>query len=378
LVSSSIASRDLPNAMPPEPKNAAANPWIVSPLIDFLFVYGGLVWLLLFVTVLCVSGSAVSGNYSNPSTSKWILLLFPLRQHLLGNPHTGATYWRIYGSQESRKTFNFYASILPFACLPFFIAGVAWPSFGEALLYVYLLWTYQHYSAQAFGIGLIYCYKRGYILSQTGKELFRWLMLSLPAFQVIRSLTYKNLATNVFFGVPLPFWGPLPTWIFQLARIELIAVAVAFASIVAYKLIKDGQFIPIPTLMLLATAAAFCLSYGSCNLLLWVFLPGFFHGSQYLAVSLGYYLKERGITRVLPTEQIVALFKSDAALKYWGVAIMAGSLIYVGIPYLLYEWGFNFTLVAGTIVAVINFHHYITDAAIWRLRDPRTRKLLVA
>jgi hypothetical protein len=367
----------MPNAIP-EPTSTAPNPWVVSPVIDFLFVYGGLVWTLMFITVLCISTTALSGNFTNGSASKWIFFLFPLGQHLLGNPHTGATYWRIYGSQESRKTFSFYTGILPLACIPFFIAGVVWPAFGSALLYIYLLWTYQHYSAQAFGIGLIYCYKRGYILSQTGKELFRWLMLSLPAFQVIRSLTFKNYATNVFFGVPLPFWGPLPTWIFELARLELTAVAAAFTVVVAYKLIRDRQFIPIPTLMLLATAAAFCLSYGQYNLMLWVFLPGFFHGSQYLAVSLGYYLKERGLTKVLPTSQIVALFRSDAALKYWGVAVMAGSLIYIGIPYFFYEWGCNFTLVAGTVVAVVNFHHYITDAAIWRLRDPRTRKLLVA
>jgi hypothetical protein len=375
LVSSSIASRGLPNAVP-EPATSP-NPWIISPVMDFLFVYGGLVWVLLCATALCVSTSALTGSFGSNNAAKWLLILFPLSQHLLGNPHTGATYWRIYGSEDSRKTFSFYTRILPLACLPFFIAGVAWPAFGSALLYIYLLWTYQHYSAQAFGIGLIYCYKRGYFLNQTSKELFRWLMLSLPAFQVIRSLTFKDRATSVFFGVQLPFWGPLPTWIFELARIELIAVGGAFAVAVLYKLVKDRQFIPVPTLMLLATAAAFCLSYGGYNLLLWVLLPGFFHGSQYLAVSLSYYLKERGLTKVLPTSQIVALFRSDTALKYWGVAVMAGSLIYIGIPYFFYQLGCNFTLVAGTVVAVVNFHHYITDAAIWRLRDPKTRKLLV-
>ena len=31
------------------------------------------------------------------------------------------------------------------------------------------------------------------------------------------------------------------------------------------------------------------------NAMFWFFVPGFFHGSQYLAVCLSYYLKERGM-----------------------------------------------------------------------------------
>jgi hypothetical protein len=35
-------------------------------------------------------------------------------------------------------------------------------------------------------------------------------------------------------------------------------------------------------------------------------------------------------------------------------------------------------IVATIIQACVNFHHFVTDAAVWRLRDPVSRKVLIA
>jgi len=40
--------------------------------------------------------------------------------------------------------------------------------------------------------------------------------------------------------------------------------------------------------------------------------------------------------------------------------------------------GFPFAMMGGLVLACVNYHHFITDAAIWRLKDPRCRKILLA
>jgi hypothetical protein len=48
------------------------------------------------------------------------------------------------------------------------------------------------------------------------------------------------------------------------------------------------------------------------------------------------------------------------------------------LPGLLQDFGFDYKVAFATIFCVINFHHFLIDAAIWRLRDPRVRNLLIA
>ena len=69
---------------------------------------------------------------------------------------------------------------------------------------------------------------------------------------------------------------------------------------------------------------------------------------------------------------------SPAAKKYWGIVIMAGIFVYVGIPNLLQNYGYGFVWTATVIQACINFHHFVTDGAIWRLRDSKCREILLA
>jgi hypothetical protein len=48
------------------------------------------------------------------------------------------------------------------------------------------------------------------------------------------------------------------------------------------------------------------------------------------------------------------------------------------VPHFLETFGIKFVIAATCIQACLNFHHFVTDAAIWRLRDPKARKILLA
>jgi hypothetical protein len=106
--------------------------------------------------------------------------------------------------------------------------------------------------------------------------------------------------------------------------------------------------------------------------------PPFFHGSQYIAVSLAYFLKERGLPEGAAPGAVAKLFWKPSTFQYMGLIMLTGVFIYVGIPHFFSQLGFDFSLVAGVCLAVFNFHHFATDAAIWRLRDPKCRKILLA
>jgi hypothetical protein len=43
----------------------------------------------------------------------------------------------------------------------------------------------------------------------------------------------------------------------------------------------------------------------------------------------------------------------------------------------LHQFGFNYMTSVAVIFTVVQFHHVITDGVIWRLKDPRTRALLM-
>ncbi len=74
---------------------------------------------------------------------------------------------------------------------------------------------------------------------------------------------------------------------------------------------------------------------------------------------------------------LVESFKKNG-LFYWGMVVSAGMVIYVCIPQVLVNYGFDFVATATIIQACINFHHFVSDGAIWRLRDKTCREILLA
>ena len=314
----------------------------------------------------------------NSNAAIFLITCSYLSQHIFADSHNTATYMRIWGSKEDRARFKFYRTWLVYSCIPIFIIGLLRPDFTSALVYLYLITVFWHYAAQAFGISLIYCYKRGYILNNVEKEIFRWFVLSMAGFVIIRFMTDQSFSPRNFYGVPIPFWGPLPAVFLSSARFIFILMTIAFVIVVLRKFIKEGRLIPLPSLLLILTVACLGLSEGTSNAMMWFYVPGFYHGSQYLAVCLAYYLKEKGMPEGMGTWDIARVAVQAPGLKYVGTVILTGCFFYVGLPHFLMQMGYDYGMAGGLVLGVVNYHHFITDAAIWRLRDKRCRQYLLA
>ena len=345
-------------------------------MFDFIFVYGGGP-LLLFAANALFLGWTVPHDISDSSQRIFLVLIF-LGQHLFADSHNMATYLRIWGSDEDRQRFRFYRTALVQFSLLLFIAGLAFPAIISGLVYLYFLFVFWHYAAQTFGISLIYCYKRGYYFTNREKEIYRALILTFSTYVIVRFLTFREMSPKIWFGVPMPFWGPLPIEALRLVEVILGLLIFAFIVIVLRKLVYERRLFPFPAILLLATI--FCLGFavGSPNAMIWLYVPAFFHGSQYLAVSLSYHLKEKLLPEGMSAADIWKFVWTPAAARFVGFIVVTGGFFYVVIPTFFAQIGFNYALVAGLVLGVVNFHHFVTDAAIWRLRDPRCRKILLA
>ncbi len=361
---------------------AANTRWIVNPVFDSVFVFGGALWLVFALQIFWFHWDVIDPKAGGVAGSAAYLLLFlsTFGSYLFADSHTIATYVRIYSTEENRQRFKLYAYYLPWVSGLMFALCLIYPKAAGFCVYLHLMWVFQHYVGQTFGISLIYCYKRGYFFKPWERETYRWFMHSFSAYVISRILCYRELSPDDLYGVKLPFYG-LPYQLVSVTKIALIVMTLAFVTVVVRKFILEKKLIPLPTLCLIFSILGIGLSTGMANAIVWVYGPPFFHGSQYLAVSLAFYLKEKGLEEGRLNEvsqHLLSQFVSPAAMKYWGIVIMAGIFVYVGVPSLLQNYGYGFVWTATVIQACINFHHFVTDGAIWRLRDPKCREILLA
>jgi len=357
--------------------NGKPYPWIISPFIDIFFICGGAVFVCFAVNYLFL-GWHVPENVGTDPASWWLLTVIMLATYIFADSHNTATYMRIWGSPEDRTRFKFHRTWLVYSALLLFVLGLAIPSFTGVLVYLYVITVFWHYAAQCFGISLIYCYKRDYVMTNFEKESFRWFIYGMVALVGARTFCFKPSSPSVFFGVPIPFWGPWPIEVFHLARFFLIGTAAFFVFVIVRKYFRESRLFPWQALLMLGAILFLSLSRDAAKAIYILFVPGFFHGSQYLAVCLAYYLKERGMPDGMSTWEISKVALGTPGLKYMGIVVLSGMFFYVGVPHFFGQIGFDRASVAGLVLACVNYHHFVTDAAVWRLRDKRCRSILIA
>ncbi len=359
-------------------------PWIISPAIDFIFIYGGSFWVLFLAHVLLFGWNAA--NFDNlmwkptygigQGIAYLFFVLGVTTPVIISNVHTAFTYMRIYANSESREQFKLYGRYLIVMPPLLLAAALIWPSLQGWIIYLHMMWVYQHYTSQTYGIALIYCYKRQYIMSVKEKKTFKRLQDSLALYLITMLLCMKEDAATEMWGVPLPF-ADLPRPIHYVAIGILVYTTLAFAAMIIMKYRRDKQWIPMPCLVMVLGVAAVGMATGYANLIVWLWGTPFLHGAQYCLVSLSYALKEKGLPEGQNSSNMAKLLLTKPALKLLALAFLGGCFIYIVIPQILSDMGWGFMAMVSVITGCVNFHHFLTDAAIWRLRDPKTRKLLI-
>jgi len=350
---------------------AARSRWFVNPVVDILFCCGGVIWLL----------AAVFSYMQFASIDPNILLIMMpvLGSFVLADPHNAATLVRLYGDSDLSKKMPLlrYAAPVIFAGLA--VACMANLPLLSIALRVYLIFIAQHTTMQAYGVALAYCQKQGFSTDARLRDILKRAFLSIAIYAMahqfslpLPGLTFRLSTFFEGFATRVP---ELPSWILHatglfvgFALLELICALVTRAHC-------KNEHLPLPVALLLMTCMLIFLMPRDNMQFLWLFVPAFFHATQYICVTGRYTMNRIAQMKGLET---TPSFLSNEFFGY-GLQIFAvGLTLFVLVPAIPKMIGIDYLVSFAAIFCAINLHHFCADFVLWRLRDPALKKLIVS
>jgi hypothetical protein len=324
----------------------------VNPLFDYLIIGGGLSLLVTAMLWTRAKGDLIV----SPGTMAYLLLLAT-------SAHFAASTVRLYSKPGAAKALPVLSKWLPWLALGVltlfvFLGGKA----GKLLETVYLTWSPYHYSAQAYGLAVVYSYRSGCRLEAQDKKWLWWVAM-LPFFVMLA----HNLETRVPELLSLQpdtftaFTGPVKT---------IIRVFGWVAPAVLYLRVWRSKSGPMPFIALLTlfSNAVWFFVLDPMDAFLWATI---FHGLQYMAIVMIFDVREQ-VAR--PGNSRGAMFH---AAWFYGASLALGYVLFILLPYGYKVAGFDYYDARLVSVAVINIHHFIVDAYIWRLSGRVSNQAIV-
>jgi len=320
----------------------------VSPAFDLLFIAGGL--SLVFGALVYGAGLRITGD-----ANLVMVLLFA------NFAHFAASTVRLYTKPGAVAALPRAITLwLPIVMLALFTAVLLWA--GWLVRYVFaafVIWSPYHYSAQTFGLSVMYAMRSGCVLSGVQRRAL-WLACLVPFFWsllrpdagvawMLQGLGFHSVPTLESLR-----WGVSGL---------LSAAALATPVVVILRLkIRDGLALPVISVLTVMTNAIWWTLFEYVHAMWWAAI---FHGIQYLAIVTIFHVRER-VSR--PANAYGPLYH---ATVFYGACVVLAYALFVLWPDGYTAVGFDGLLTAQLAVAVINLHHFIVDAYIWRLRkDP--------
>lgn len=351
--------------------------WILNPSVDILFCCGGILWLAALVMFCLLLQNPDSGG----EIGRRLITINAILAIFLANPHAPATLHRVYFDKSVPRSLIRLSNVAGLCLLALFFVAIRSAPLTLFLFKVYFYWLAQHYLAQSFGITLIYCYKRNYMLKKWERDTLAWLHNAILLYLVISTCTFRSPGGDAMFkglyGYAPLFWGPLPLWIYWSSLTFLVLMAIGWILIVVRKFIKEGEVFPLPAALLVISSFAM-YAFAWYNTAFTYFLPVWWHGSQYLVVTSALYLKQKGLPVGVSYSQIAKQLKTWAYVNYYLLLVGVGFFIWFIFAPCVALFGIPFGIVIMALQSNYSFHHFMLDAGIWKLRDPKLRKMMVA
>ena len=323
--------------------------WLRGPGFDAFFI-GGIAALAL------VSGAVIAAR------PELFLLIFLADLWLLGYHHVVATFTRLCfdrASFEQHKTLVLY--------LPIAVAGgvmLVYSAVGTwALMSVYLYWQWWHYTRQSWGVS------RAYVAKSRGRDAGNRLigMLAFWSMPVAGILSVSARSPEQFLWLPLRTL-PVPGWLAQ-TGVALAVSAVLLWSIDQFRQWRRGQLARPYVLFMLSHFAIYATAYLYFTDINhgWVVI-NIWHNTQYIAF-VWMFNNRRFASGVEARHRLLSMLsQSRHVWLYLLVCVGISTAVYTAaartaqalalVPYMVIFY------------QTINFHHYLVDARIWKLRKP--------
>lgn len=332
--------------------------WLVSPAFDLCLIGG--------VAVLALTAGAISVNF--PSLFG-IILLADL--WFLGYHHVIATFTRLAFDAQSFKQYKFLIVWLPIIVAVAVVAAVliAGP---WVLATTYLYWQWYHYMRQGYGISRVYQCKT----NPTTDRVDEFILYTVP----VAGILYRSYQDpGRFLGMELKVL-PVP-WVVVEAALWISVAAVAWWIVRQFYFCRQGKVTLAYMLFTVSHFLVFAVGYiliedinfGWLVLNIW-------HNAQYIMFVWMFHNK-RFKNAVDPNSRFLStLTLRRNQWKYYAVCLGLTTLVYLPLSKILFnvhipQLSTTFPLVL-IFYQTMNFHHYIVDAVIWKVRKKPIQKTL--
>lgn len=331
--------------------------WLYSPRFDLFFIAGFLILAMLTVTVIM----------RQPSLFLPILIA---DLWLLGYHHVISTYTRLCFDKESFSR----SRALIFALLPAVAAAtiaLAWFVGVWAVFSLYFYWQWWHYTRQSWGVSRAYRAKDRDAFYEDG-WLDQAIFYALP---VLGVMFRSWQGPQKFLGMDL-FVVHVPNWLMLLSAIacaSLLAVWIARRVQAA----REGRLARTHTLYMSTHFLVFGFAYIIIpEITLGWLLINIWHNGQYI-LFVWMFNAKRFTAGVDPKARFLSYISQPNRMwLYMTVCIGLTGILYAGILSPFNSW--LAMGITGTIVLyqIVNFHHYVVDTLIWKVRKGPVKETL--
>ncbi|RVA03349.1 hypothetical protein EN932_32180 [Mesorhizobium sp. M7A.F.Ca.US.002.01.1.1] len=341
-------------ALPLERGNWA---WLRSPRFDISFILG--LPALAFLTGLVIVWQP---RFFYP------ILVFDL--WFLGYHHVIATYTRLC---FDRKSFAEHWPLLVIL-LPAVTVGTLAVAYGFGLwtiVSVYFYWQWFHYTRQSWGISRAFRGKQRDALYEDG-WLDQAIFYALP---ILGILYRSHQDPGLFLGMELRV-VPVASIVVQ-AVAAVTVVLLLFWLARRFQAVRQGRLALVHTIYMATHFAVFAVAYlVITDVTLGWLVINMWHNAQYV-LFVWMFNTRRFKDGVDPEAPFLSYISQPGRLwLYMTTCILITGVLYwavLGTLDVLFFTGLSMTIV---LYQIVNFHHYIVDSRIWKVRKVPIRRTL--
>jgi hypothetical protein len=337
--------------------NAPEAGWLRGPRFDTFFILGTL-------TLAVISGLVVLWS---PALFQLVLMI---DLWFLGYHHVVSTYTRLCCDEQSFQENKFLIVYLPFIVLGAVVALAQ--GFGIWILTtIYLYWQWFHYTRQSWGIGQVYRRKENELITEDDR-LLKAVFYMLPLWGILYR-SWQSPDSFLFLAV----------WTLPVPRIAVDMVGTATVIVLAFWALGRMRMYRANSLPLAHTiyTVSHLTVFGAGYLLIenitigWLVI-NIWHNAQYVLFVWIFNTKrfKGGVQK--EAKLISHLSQVKNWPYYFGFCMVLTVLLYKGLS--AAQGWLELVGLAPMIIIyqTINFHHYVVDSMIWKIRKPKIQKTL--
>jgi hypothetical protein len=323
--------------------------WLRGPAFDSTYILG-------------VASLAVACGWIVVSNPVMFPIVFVLNGWLLGQHHVISTFTRLTFDKDSFREHRFLVTWLPLIMLAGVIAACL--AVGTwVLTTIYLYWQWWHYTRQSYGISRIYQRKAGL----NNDLLHKLVIYALPVWGILNR-SFQAPDKFLFMDVRVV---PVPAWLVAAAGGITLAVVGWWVLRVTRDWLSGTGSIA-HTLYVCSHLLIFGLGYLATENINhgWLILT-VWHNCQYI-LTVWMFNNNRFKNDIHPTHRFLSFIsQSKRIFTYTTVCLLISAIVYGALRYSL-GWVATATATSLPLFIIafqaINFHHYVVDAVIWKVR----------